>query len=253
LNEIELRDIVTFADIHACLRLQKETWGMPDVDVTGAKFFVIAKHAGMPAIGAFDRSGVLVGYLYTFLGRFHGTLAYYSHQLAVAAEWQDKGVGRRLKLAQRERALRDGVDLVVWTFDPLQSRNAHFNLNKLGGIVRRYVVNFSGEQNKTVFDAGIGSDRVFAEWWVRSAKVEQALRGEAYRSAIVAAGVEIPSDINAVKARDERAALLWRLHTRERFQSRLSRGLVAVSLEYDRVTDRSRYVFADSREVRVAN
>jgi predicted GNAT superfamily acetyltransferase len=253
LDEIELRDITTFTEIHACLKLQKETWGMPDVDMTGAKFFVIAKHGGLPAIGAFDRSGQLVGYLYTFMGRFQGALAYYSHQLAVAKEWQDRGVGRSLKLAQRERALRDRVDLVVWTYDPLQSRNAHFNLNKLGAVVRRYVVNFYGEQNKTVFDAGIGSDRVFAEWWVRSQRVELALRGEPYRPALMTASLEIPSDINAVKERDERAALLWRLHTRERFQSRLSRGLVAVSLEYDRTTDRSRYVFADAREVSLEN
>jgi predicted GNAT superfamily acetyltransferase len=253
LSEIELRDITTFPDIHACLKLQQETWGMPDLDVTSAKFFVIAKYVGMPAIGAFDTSGELVGYLYTFLGRFYGTLAYYSHQLAVAREWQDRGVGRSLKLAQRERALRDKVDLVVWTYDPLQSRNAHFNLNKLGAIVRRYEVNFYGERNRTVFDAGIGSDRVFAEWWVRSPKVESSLRGEPFRPALAAASLEIPSDVNAIKNRDERAALLWRLHTRERFQSRLSRGLVAVSLDYDRASDRSRYVFADAREVQGAS
>jgi predicted GNAT superfamily acetyltransferase len=253
LDELELREVTTITDIHACLRLQKETWGMPDVEMTGAKFFVIAKHAGTPALGAFDRTGRLVGYLYTFLGRFHGTMAYYSHQLAVAGGWQDKGVGHRLKLAQRERALREGIDLVVWTFDPLQSRNAHLNLNKLGAVVRRYVVNFYGEQNKTIFDAGIGSDRVFAEWWVRSPRVEMALRGERFRPAILTSGLEIPSDINAVKEHDERAALLWRLHTRERFTSRLSRGLVAVGLDHDKATDRSRYVFADAREVQLAN
>jgi predicted GNAT superfamily acetyltransferase len=252
LDEIELREITNFADIHACLRLQKETWGMPDIDVTGAKFFVIAKHAGVPAVGAFDASGRLVGYLFTFLGRYQGTFAYYSHQLAIAKDWQDRGVGRHLKLAQRERAMRDGIDLVVWTFDPLQSRNAHFNLNKLGAVVRTYVVNFYGEQNRTVFDSGIGSDRVFAEWWVKSSRAEAALRGEAFRPAFATASLEIPSDVNAIKERDERAALLWRLHTRERFQSRLSRGLVAVSLEYDRETDRSRYIFADGREVQRA-
>jgi len=253
MNEIELRDVTTFADIHACLRLQKETWQMPDAEMTGSKFFVIAKHAGMPAIGAFDGTGRVVGYLFTFLGRFHGTLAYYSHQLAVAADWRDRGVGLRLKLAQRERALGDGVDLVVWTYDPLQSRNAHFNLNKLGVIVRRYIPNFYGEQAKNVFDAGIGSDRVFAEWWVRTPKVERALRGESYRPRLETASLEIPADINDVKRHDDRAALLWRLNTRERFQSRLSRGLVAVTLSYDRDANRSRYIFADSRELERAD
>lgn len=253
MDDVELRDITAFSDIQACLRLQKATWGMPDADMTGTKFFVIAKHAGLPAIGAFDASGDLVGYLYTFLGRFHGTIAYYSHQLAVDAEWRDKGVGLKLKLAQRERALRDNVDLIVWTYDPLQSRNAHFNLNKLGAVVRRYVVNFYGEQNMTVFDAGIGSDRVFAEWWVRSRKVALALAGGTYRPQLATAPLAIPADITGIKERDEHAALLWRLRTRERFQSRLSRGLVAVSLDYDRESRRSRYVFADGRELRDAN
>ena len=249
MEEIELRDITKVEDIEKCVDLQRETWRMPDVDVTSAKFFIIASHAGTPAIGAFDRTGRLVGYLYTLLGRFDGVLAYYSHQLAVAEDFRNMGVGYRLKLAQRDRALRDGVPLIVWTYDPLQSRNAHFNLNKLGVVVRRYVVNFYGDQNWTVFDAGIGSDRVFAEWWVRSPKVELALGGSAFQPALARAGLEIPADINTVKRRDEREALLWRLHTRERFLSRLSRGLVAVALEHDPASDQSSYIFADAREV----
>lgn len=249
----EIREITSFADIDKCLDLQRATWGMPDLEVTGSHLFVIARHAGTPALGAFDRSGELVGFLHTLLANFDGTPAYYSHMLAVREGSRNHGVGYALKLAQRDRAMRDNVPLVVWTYDPLQSRNAHFNLNKLGAIVRRYTPNFYGEQNKTVFDAGIGSDRVFAEWWVRSEKVERALAGSRYRPALVTTGLEIPADINVVKATDDRAALLWRLHTRERFVSRLSRGLVAVGLEHAPGDDLSRYVFADAREVGLAH
>ena len=248
-GDLELREIKTFGEIDACVALQRQTWGMPDLEVTGSHLFVIAAYSGTPAIGAFAADGRLVGFLHMLFANFYGTPAYYSHMLAVDESWRDKGVGYRLKLAQRDRALENDVPLVVWTFDPLQSRNAHFNVNKLGAVIRRYVVNFYGENNFTVFDAGIGSDRVFAEWWVRSEKVERALAGERFRPATTAAGVEIPADINRIKRTDHGSALLWRLHTRERFQSRLSRGLVAVALEHEPDSEHSTYVFADAREV----
>jgi predicted GNAT superfamily acetyltransferase len=249
LSRIELRDIEDFADIRACITLQRETWGMEDVDITPSRLFVVARHAGTPPIGAYDETGRLVGFVHTLPARHEGRQAYYSHMLAVAEAWRDKGVGHKLKLAQRERALRDNVDVVMWTFDPLQSRNAHFNLNKLGAVVRRYVVNFYGEEHRTAFDAGIGSDRVFAEWWVRSPKVERALAGLAHEAGALAERVEIPADLNAIKRRDQGDALLWRLRVRARFQSLLSRGLVAMSLQHEQGSETSHYVFADVREV----
>jgi predicted GNAT superfamily acetyltransferase len=249
-DQFELREISTFRDIDACIALQRKTWRMADADMTPSRLFVVARYAGVPPVGAFHRDGSLLGFVFTLPARFEGTQAYYSHMLAVEEEWRDQGVGYRLKLAQRERAIADGVPLVVWTYDPLQSRNAHFNLNKLGVVVRRYVVNFYGEHHNTAFDSGIGSDRVFAEWWVRSPKVRLALHGERFQPALTAPAMEIPADIAAVRRKGgDQAALLWRLHTRERFQSRLSRGLVAVALEHDPEAATSRYVFADAREV----
>jgi predicted GNAT superfamily acetyltransferase len=248
-GEVELREIATFAEIGACVELQKRTWGMPDIDVTPSRLFVIARHTGTPPVGAFDARGNLVGFVHTIRAHFEGTSAFYSHMLAVEEGWRDKGVGRALKLAQRARALEQGVELIVWTFDPLQSRNAHFNLNKLGAVVRRYVPNFYGEEHSSVFDAGIGSDRVFAEWWVRSSKVEEALRGERFRPPGRFSEVEIPANIDDVKRSDREAALLARLRTREQFQSRLSRGMAAVALDHVRGAETSRYVFVDAREV----
>lgn len=249
MSGIELREITSFEEIEACIELQKRTWGLPDIDVTPSRLFVIARYAGTPPIGAFDGRGELVGFVHTLLAHVDGTPAFYSHMLAVAEDWRDRGVGYALKLAQRDRALRQNVPLVVWTFDPLQSRNAHFNLNKLGVVVRRYIPNFYGERHDSVFDSGIGSDRVFAEWWVRSPRVEAALAGERFTPAGTFSEVAIPAHVTELIRSDREAALLARLRTRQRFQSRLSRGLVAVALEHQDGTEQSRYVFVDAREV----
>ena len=102
-------------------------------------------------------------------------VVYHSHLAAVAEARRHKDIGRRMKLAQRERAIEAGIPMIIWTFDPLQSRNAHLNLNKLGAVIRRYEANYYGEGLSSVFGKGAPSDRVFAEWWV-IARVEAALR-----------------------------------------------------------------------------
>lgn len=246
MTAFELRPIHSQRDIDQCVVLQRNTWGMPDVDITPARLFIVARWAGTTPIGAFDEHGRLLGFVHTLLAQHEGTPAYYSHMLAVDESLRDSGIGYRLKLAQREQALSQGIPLVVWTFDPLQSRNAHFNLNKLGAVVRGYVVNFYGEKHASVFDAGIGSDRVFAEWWVGSRRVARALEGGPPMPDTSLETLEIPSEFGAVKRDDHQGALLWRLQTREAFQSRLSRGLVAVGLDRDRESGRSRYRFASA-------
>jgi predicted GNAT superfamily acetyltransferase len=245
----EIRDVTSFGDIEQCMRLQRTTWGLPDADITPSRLFIIARWAGTPPIGAFDADGRLVGFLHTIPARFAGTASYYSHMLAVDETLRDTGIGYALKLEQRRRAIADGVPLVVWTFDPLQSRNAHFNINKLGCVVRRYVENFYGEEHASVFDAGIGSDRVFAEWWVGSAHVERVIAGQRASATGLEPFVEIPSDFTAIKRADHEQALLWRLRAREQFQSRLSRGLVAVALERHADAGRSRYIFEQGEAV----
>ena len=244
-----IREIERFDEIEQCMDMQRRTWSMPDVDLTPARLFVVARHAGTPPLGAFAPDGRLVGFLHTLAARFGGVESYYSHMLAVDEGLRDAGIGYALKLEQRRRALADGVRLVVWTFDPLQSRNAHFNINKLGVVVRRYTENFYGEHHASIFDAGIGSDRVFAEWWVGSERVARALAGERVAPPVGGTGVEIPSDFNAVKRSSLDEALLWRLRTREQFQSCLSRGLAAVGFERDPARGRSRYAFTDAEEV----
>lgn len=243
-----IRPIESFGEIEQCIALQRTTWGMADVDITPGRLFVIARHASAPPLGAFDERGRLVGFVHTLYGRFGGTLCYFSHMLAVEESLRNTGIGYRLKLAQRQQALADGVPLVVWTFDPLQSRNAYFNLMKLGAVARRYVDNYYGEQHSTVFDSGIGSDRLFAEWWVGSRRVDNALRGEPDALPTHAPRVEIPDDIAAIKRTDEQQALIWRLKVREQFASLFSRGLLAVGVERDPGAAVSRYVFAEASE-----
>ena len=246
---LEIRDVTSFEDIDQCMTMQRTTWRLPDADITPSRLFILARWAGTPPIGAFDESGCLRGFLHTIPARFGGTPSYYSHMLAVDESQRDSGIGYALKLEQRRRALADGVPLVVWTFDPLQSRNAHFNINKLGVVVRRYVEDFYGAQHASVFDAGIGSDRVFAEWWVGSPHVARAIEGQAVAPTGLEPFVEIPADFNAIKQTDQEQALLWRLRTREQFQSRLSRGLVAVALVRDATSRMSRYIFEQGEAV----
>ncbi len=248
--DFDIREIETFDDIDACMGLQRETWGLPDADLTPPRLFVMARWSGTPPLGAFDSSGALLGFLHTLPSRFGGTPSYYSHMLAVAESHRDHGVGYALKLEQRRRALADGVDLVVWTFDPLQSRNAHFNINKLGAVVGRYVENFYGERHASVFDAGIGSDRVFAEWWIASDRVRQAIEGGAPAISSRDAVVEIPSDFAAVKRADLDEAVTWRRESRARFQRMIGDGFVAVALDRDIEAGTSRYVFVDAERLR---
>lgn len=243
MTELEIRDITTFDEIDACIELQRTTWSLPDVDLTPSRLFVMARYAGTPPIGAFDGTGRLIGFLHMLPARFEGVDAIYSHMLAVEPAYRDRGVGHALKLEQRRRALAAGTRLVVWTFDPLQSRNAHLNVNRLGAIIRRYVVDFYGARHASVFDAGIGSDRVFAEWWVASEHVRRTLDGGRRATSSSAATVAIPLDLGAIKAGSAEAALYWRRRTRLAFQSHLARGLAATALERDPAARESRYVF----------
>lgn len=252
MTAFEIREIEGFDEIEECIALQRATWAMPDVDLTPARLFVVARHAGTPPIGAFGPDGRLLGFLHTLTAIYAGAPAFYSHMLAVDERHRDSGVGYALKLEQRRRALEAGVALVVWTFDPLQSRNAHFNINKLGVVVRRYVENFYGENHASVFDAGVGSDRLFAEWWVGSDRVRRVVGGERPFAADVEDMVEIPSDFSTIKRASLTEAVAWRQQTRRRFQRCLGRGLVATGLTRDGAAGLSHYRFEREEAIRDA-
>ncbi|HZF40626.1 MAG TPA: GNAT family N-acetyltransferase [Blastocatellia bacterium] len=240
--EYAIRQCVTLEEFEACLQMQRDVWEYSDLDVTPLRSFVISRYSGGFTLGAFDPSNKLLGMAHA-LAAFDEKLRpyYYSQMLAVEPRLQNAGIGVRLKLAQRDHAVKTGVPLMTWTFDPLQSRNAHLNIVKLGGVVRRYCVNYYGANSTSVFHRGLDTDRLFIEWWVRSPRVANALEG-VRRADKPEAVVEVPRDIGAIKRRDMDEVRHWQLRIREGFLKCLNEGLYCAGFEADPKTD-SRYLF----------
>jgi predicted GNAT superfamily acetyltransferase len=249
--DFTVRDCVSLDDFAACVRLQREVWQFSDLDITPVRSFVITRRSGGCTIGAFDGAGRLLGFSH-MLPAFDERLRpyFYSHMLAVEPGARNAGVGVALKLAQRRRALERGVPLIVWTFDPLQSRNAHLNLVKLGGVVRTYHVNYYGNASTSALHRGLDTDRLFVEWWVGSTRVKEAVEeGGAKPSSAAVASVEVPFDIEELKARDLEEARRWQVRIRAAFQQHLAAGLYCAGFERGRQNEPGRYLFfADTRE-----
>ena len=155
---IVIRDIDGGAEMRAVEELQKDVWGIPDLDVVPLSHLVAAKAAGGVLLGAFDRE-TLIGFVYGFVSYEQGTVAHHSHMLAVNPAYRNFNLGYKLKLAQRERVLVQGIRVMTWTFDPLQSLNAYFNFSKLGVLSDRYFVNFYGEEAASFLHRN-GTDRL---------------------------------------------------------------------------------------------
>lgn len=237
--EYTIRECTTVEDFTGCLNLQRKVWQFSDLDITPLRSFVVTRHSGGASFGAFDRDNQLVGFC-LMLPAFDetGKPYFYSQMLAVEPDLQNSGLGVRLKLAQREFALRVGIPMITWTFDPLQSRNAHLNINKLGCVIRKYKVNYYGNVSTSTLHAGLDTDRLFAEWWVKSRRVTEAQR----RTDKPEAAIEIPRDIDELKKQDLDKARNWQLQLRADFQNYLSEGLYCAGFEaYP--NGNSRYLF----------
>jgi predicted GNAT superfamily acetyltransferase len=241
--DVKIRECVTVEDFNQCIELERAVWKDDDIDIMPIRLYMISKACNAPTIGAFDQSGKLVGFVHTMLALMGKNVVYHSHMAAVVEELRHKDIGYRLKLAQRDRALEAGIPLIIWTFDPLQSRNAHFNINKLGVVIRRYEINYYGEGVSTVFDSAVPSDRVFAEWWVASPHVESALAGNRPAIQEDATAVVIPDDIDAVRARSLEEHVDWRLRVREDFLRELLQGRVVRGFTRDQESAKSMYLF----------
>jgi predicted GNAT superfamily acetyltransferase len=246
--KMEIRKCRQIGEFRQCIDLQREVWQFSDLDIVPLRSFIIAMHSGGMTHGAFDDSGVMAGFAHA-LPAFDGRLRpyYYSHMLAVASGRRDGGIGRQLKLAQRDHALASGIELITWTFDPLQSRNAYLNLVKLGGVVRRYKVNYYGNASTSMLHRGLETDRLFVEWWVGSERVRQALAGERPGGSEVRGVVEVPREIEEVKREDMAAAQRWQLRIRESFVELLGSGLYCAGFEVD-PGGVSRYLFYADEE-----
>ncbi|MFL6335489.1 MAG: GNAT family N-acetyltransferase [Pyrinomonadaceae bacterium] len=251
-DEIEIRECTTVEEFDQCVRLQREAFGLPDLELSPRRHLIVARSAGGFTLGAFE-AGRMVGFVLNQLAVRRSpetgaeeTLGY-SHMMAVAKDYQNRGVGARLKWAQRARVLSEGRRFIRWTWDPAQSRNAHFNLNRLGVVVRRYAENYYGTDYSTVTGKfgeplGLDSDRLVAEWELASPRVEALARGETPEPlGEPEAAVNIPANWGTLVRADPAAARAELLRVRAEFQAAIAAGLVCAGFERDPTSPR--YLF----------
>jgi predicted GNAT superfamily acetyltransferase len=242
-QEIEIRHCESLAEYEECVRLQRVTWGK-DILVPSA-IFVVAHHTGGQAFAAFDGEK-MAGFTLALAGTRDGKPFLHSHMTAVLPEYQDRGVGRRLKLFQRQDALKHGIRLVEWTYDPLELKNARFNLVRLGAVVRRFIPNCYGITDSPMH-AGLPTDRFMAEWWLDSGRVKDILADNPAPFAAATQRVSIPADIGDIKIKNREAAADIQSRVRGQFERYFADGYVATSFEINGPT--AEYIFEKSDAV----
>ncbi|HEX4946028.1 MAG TPA: GNAT family N-acetyltransferase [Blastocatellia bacterium] len=243
----QIRDCTSLEDYNACLNMQREVWQFADLDITPLRSFVITRTGGGFTLGAFaEDDGRLLGFAHALAAFDEQNRPYfYSQMLAVSPQLQNAGIGMELKFAQRRRALERGIPLMVWTFDPLQSRNAYLNIVKLGAVVRKYKVNYYGHYSSSVLHRGLDSDRLLAEWWVESPRVRAIAEtaGKIETPVTPVASVEVPFEIEALKTRNLDEARAWQLKIRAEFEQHLAAGLYCADFVRGNAHTPSRYLF----------
>lgn len=250
ISNVEIREIAGQKELRAVEELQKEVWKVPDLDVIPVAQLVAAAAAGGVLLGAFDGEN-LAGFAYGFASFENGRTAHHSHMLAVKPEYRSFNLGERLKRAQREYVLSQGLTEMSWTFDPLQSLNAYFNFNKLGVISDRYIVNFYGADAASFLHRS-GTDRLWVTWHLDSNRVKQRIekkvaavefenvqrlvKSSENNIPIIAdlaenltdeqVAIEIPANINELQKQNIELAVKWREATREAFTKALEQGYI---------------------------
>jgi predicted GNAT superfamily acetyltransferase len=251
-KNIVIRNLESVEDLTKLRAVEKEVWGLSDDDVLPLTMAIALHAAGNIFVGAFDQAK-MVGFAFGFLGLEHGRTTVHSHMLAVLERYRQYDVGAGLKQAQRERAIAMGVDEMTWTYDPLQSRNAHLNFGKLGVLAETYKVDFYGPETSSMLHQN-GTDRLWVRWMLKSRRVRERLAGKSTRAETLDAlkllaplvafnanghparadlkeslsrqrlSVEIPGDILAIERSDMGLAREWRSATRWAFTEALQAG-----------------------------
>ena len=288
MSDIQVRDLTSIEDFRQVVELEKAIWGYTDQgDLVTVPVFIFTVHRGATLIGAFDTSnppapsassepwpGKLVGFAYAVVGMKGGRPMQWSHMAGVLPEFRG-GLGFRLKLAQRERALAQGYDLIEWTFDPMQAMNAHFNFAKLGGVVEEYAPNFYGESTSALH-RGTPTDRIVLSWKISEPhvirRIEQASSALRVKSHEVTEApianstemegewrttkkidltikerrlwIEIPTGFTEMQQRSPERALAWRMDVRQMFEEYLAKGYRAVDFVLQREAGFGRYLLA---------
>ncbi len=227
-GDIVVRKCESLEEFQRCVELQREIWGEADLEVEPATMFVVAAHTGGEVLGAFDGDR-LVGYTLAVAGLRDRVSYLHSHMTGVLGEYRNRGVGRQLKLFQRTEALSRGIRLVQWTFDPLELRNAHFNLNRLGAICRKYQPNLYGVTTSPLH-RGLATDRLLAEWHLDSARVVAAIEDMTKDPLDAAATIELPAELERWQREDSPQVAAVQARVREEFTRWFAKGYAAVAL-----------------------
>ena len=226
-RDIEVRHCHSLAEFEEGVGIERLIWG-EEITVP-APIFVVADHTGGQVLGAFD-GNKMVGVTLALAG-FRGRLQFlHSHMTGVLPEYQNLGVGRRLKLFQRQEALRSGIPLVEWTFDPLELKNARFNLALLGAVARRYIPDCYGVTSSPLH-AGLPTDRLVAEWWLDSTRVKEILAGNQPPANPSVKRISVPASISELKSKDRAEGVRVQTETREKFLGLFGKEYVATGIE----------------------
>ena len=274
---ITFKQLKTLEDLNPCEDLQGAVWKFNKSDIIPPRFMrVLCKHGGF-AMGAFD-GDTMIGFVFGVPAIHYGRPSQHSHMLAVLPEYRNHNVGYQLKMAQREEALNRNIDLITWAFDPLQSKNAHLNINKLGVIACSYDINLYGETSSSKLHSGLGTDRLLAEWWLVSDKVKTIIDRDAHdaEKKLPAKGLninetrhdehgflvpvdpdlalsdevlllEIPADIDEMKIANIDAAHRWRELIQKAFLHYFNAGYYVNSLQVERKGDTRRVCYVLER------
>jgi len=225
------RACTTLAEFDRCVELQGATW--QESIIVPTALLVVAVETGGQVFGAFAGSdgSEMIGFLMALVGAHQGQVFLHSHMTAVLPAWQGLGVGRVLKLAQRDDALLRGIHLIEWTFDPLELRNAHFNFRRLGAVARRYIPNLYGITDSPLH-AGLPTDRLLAEWHLDSPRVVSTVAGHPARySHSRSEGcvrINVPGNIGELRSNDRAASLVEQSRIRAEFEHWFALGYTAV-------------------------
>jgi predicted GNAT superfamily acetyltransferase len=227
---IEIRQLFELPEFEEVLRLQQAIWGFPDIELLPLRFLVVVSKVGGHVFGAYD-GDMMVGFCFAIPGIKPGGQPYlHSHMLGVLPAYRDAHVGRSLKLKQREEALARGIQLIEWTFDPMELKNAFFNIERLGAIVRRYHENQYGITFSPLH-GGLPTDRCYAEWWIASPRVEAVLAGEALPAPSSRCAITYPADMARIRTEDPRRARHIQKENGEKLRHAFEQGLVATRFE----------------------
>ena len=226
---LEVRALTDHAELREAVRLQQEIWGFAEVELLPVRLFVVATKVGGQVFGAFE-NGRMIAFLLAIPGIKPGGVSYlHSHMMGVLPEYRDRGLGRILKLRQREDAIARGIRLIEWTFDPLEIKNAYFNIERLGAVVRRYVLNQYGTTSSHLH-GGLPTDRCVAEWHVTTRHAESTIAGmkPPYDTE---ARIEVPLEIGTWRTEDPKRAREAQARISDQFLEHFRAGLAVVGFE----------------------